>query len=106
MIDYLNYGKQVQSSLKQPQNKPNIRVPNLGGWLEYKLNQTELNYVWSCVNDQEVKESWSHNLAGNIDSSFILKDKNNWFFNNTLKPLIDSYENTFKDQWKNPIGKD
>tara|TARA_B100000131_G_C17833493_1_gene498771 strand:- start:11 stop:688 length:678 start_codon:yes stop_codon:yes gene_type:complete len=106
MIDYLNYGKQVQSSLKQPQNKPNIRVPNLGGWLEYKLNQTELNYVWSCVNDQEVKESWSHNLAGNIDSSFILKDKNNWFFNNTLKPLIDSYENTFKDQWKNPICSD
>ena len=26
MIDYLNYGKQVQSIVKEPQNKPNIKI--------------------------------------------------------------------------------
>ena len=101
MIDYLNYDKQVQSSLKEPQNKPNIKTPNNCGWLEYKLNKKELNYVWSCVNDQEVdKENWSHHLAGNIDGSFKLEDKNDWFFNNTLTPLINFYEQSFGNQSK------
>ena len=101
MIDYLNYGKQVQSIVKEPQNKPNIKIPNTGGWLEYRLTKTELNYVWSCVNDQEVnKESWSHNLAGNIDGSFKLEDKNDWFFNNTITPLINFYDQSFENQAK------
>ena len=108
MIDYLNYGKQVQiPNDKEQRNTPKIKIPKSQGWLEYRLNQTELNYVWSCVNHQEVKKNnWSHNLAGNIDGSFKLEDKNDWFFNNTLKPLINSYENTFKDQWRNSICSD
>ena len=102
MIDYLNYGKQVHSIPKEPQSEIKICVPKTShGWLEYKLNQTELNYVWSCVNDQEVKRnSWSHNLAGNIDGSFKLEDKNDWFFNNTLTPLINFYEQSFGKQSK------
>ena len=101
MIDYLNYGKQVQSIPKEPQSKTKICIPQSNhGWLEYKLDQTELNYLWSCVNDQEVKKSWSHNLAGNIDSSFLLKDKNNWFFNNTLINLVDSYGESFENLGK------
>ena len=74
MIDYLNYGKQVQSITKEPRSIGKASRPENLGWLEYKLDQTELNYLWSCVNDQEVKKSWSHNLAGNIDSSFLLKE--------------------------------
>ena len=102
MIDYLNYGKKVESIPKEPQPKIKVCTPKSShGWLEYKLNQTELNYVWSCVNHQEVKRnSWSHNLAGNIDGSFKLEDKNNWFFNNTLTPLINYYEDVFENQSK------
>ena len=97
MIDYLNYGKQVQSIPKEPESKIRSCVPNSNhGWLEYKLNQTELDYVWSCVNDQEVdKENWSHKLAGNISNSYLLEDKNDWFYNTTIIPLIDRYESTF-----------
>ena len=102
MIDYLNYGKQVQSIPKEPQSEIKVCSPQSShGWLEYKLNQTELNYVWSCVNHQEVKENeWTQNLAGNIDSSFLLEDKNDWFFNNTLTPLINFYEQSFGNQSK------
>ena len=108
MVDYLNYGKKVESIPKEPQSEIKICTPkSIHGWLEYKLNQTELNHVWSCVNDQEVdKENWSDHLAGNIDGSFKLEDKNDWFFNNTLKPLINSYENTFKNQWGASICSD
>tara|TARA_B100001996_G_scaffold280900_1_gene221342 strand:+ start:1774 stop:2391 length:618 start_codon:yes stop_codon:yes gene_type:complete len=94
---------------KRPQStQPKIKVctpQSSHGWLEYKLNQTELDYVWSCVNDK--RNSWSHNLAGNIEGSYKLEDRNDWFFNNTLTSLVNSYENTFEslgdkdvlDQW-------
>ena len=106
MIDYLNYGKQVQSIPKEPQSKIKICIPQSShGWLEYKLNQTELNYLWSCVNHKE--NEYTQYLVGNIDSSFLLEDKNNWFFNNTITPLINHYENTFGYQaQKVPIFKD
>ena len=105
MIDYLNYGKQVQSIVKEPKNEPKIQSPIPCGWSEYKLNQTELNYVWSCVNHKE--NEWTQNLVGNIDSSFLLEDKNDWFFNNTITPLINHYENTFGYQaQKVPIFRD
>ena len=61
MIDYLNYGKQVQSIVKEPKNEPKIQSPIPCGWSEYKLNQTELNYVWSCVNHKE--NEWTQNLV-------------------------------------------
>ena len=100
MIDYLNYGKQVQSIPKEPRSEIKICTPKSShGWLEYKLNQTELDYVWSCVN-QEDKVDWSHHLVGNIDSSFLLEDKDDWFFNNTLIPLMDVYEKTFENLGK------
>ena len=102
MIDYLNYGKQVKSVPKEPQSKITACVPSSPiWWLEYKLNQTELDYVWSCVNHQEVKRNdWTHHLVGNIDSSFKLEDKNNWFFNNTLTNLIDQYKRSFTTNWE------
>ena len=41
-----------------------------------------------------------------ITGSFKLEDKNDWFFNNTLTPLINSYGNMFEDQWRNAICSD
>ena len=99
MIDYLNYGKQVQSIPKEPRSEIKLCLPpSPFGWLEYKLNQTELNHVWSCVNYKQ--NEWTQNLVGNIDSSFLLEDKNDWFFNNTLTPLINFYEQSFGNQSK------
>ena len=91
MVDYLNYGKQVQSSLKEPKNEPKIQSPMPCGWLEYKLDTKEMDYLWRCV-DKKSEHKLNYRLAGNIDSSFALEDKDDWFFNKTIIPLIDFYE--------------
>jgi hypothetical protein len=66
--------------------------PNLG-WLECNLTQQEIDYVWGCVKNK--KENYKSSLAGYIDSSFVLEDKYNWFFNNTLIDLIQAYGDQF-----------
>tara|TARA_B100000427_G_C15477934_1_gene581583 strand:+ start:802 stop:1467 length:666 start_codon:yes stop_codon:yes gene_type:complete len=93
MIDYINYGKKIQ---KEPQNTPNIKIPNQLGWMEYKLNTQEMDYIWKCINMKQ--EKMNKFLAGNIDSSFVLEDKNDWFFNNTLTYLINACEKSFGPQ--------
>ena len=27
--------------------------PPTGGWLEYKLNKQEMDYVWKCINNKK-----------------------------------------------------
>tara|TARA_B100001996_G_scaffold325396_1_gene271289 strand:+ start:70 stop:723 length:654 start_codon:yes stop_codon:yes gene_type:complete len=72
------------------------KTPGNHGWLEYKLNKIELDYVWKCVNERNEKHC-NKVLAGNIDSSFGLTDKDNWFFNNTISSLIDLYNSLFHE---------
>ena len=71
-------------------------VPPNHGWLEYKLNKIELDYVWKCIDERPI-DHCNNVLAGNIDSSFPLNDKDKWFFNNTLTPLISLYDDTFSN---------
>tara|TARA_B100000287_G_C20379299_1_gene680887 strand:+ start:60 stop:701 length:642 start_codon:yes stop_codon:yes gene_type:complete len=69
-----------------------IRPSNLG-WLEYKLDTQEMDYVWRCIENKKGK--YKFHLAGIIDSSYELNDRNDWFFNNTIKPLIIEYSHNF-----------
>ncbi len=73
--------------------------PKNHGWYEVKLNQQELDYVWKCVNDNKKgkEDNAKGGLAGNIDSSWWLKDRGNWFFKNTLEPLAEKYREEFAD---------
>ena len=66
-----------------------IRPLNFG-WLEYKLGEEEMKYVWKCIENKQ--EDCKKILAGNIDSSFHLKDEDDWFFGNTITPLIHRYK--------------
>ena len=61
-------------------------VPDNIGWLEYDLSKDELDYVWKCINNKE-QQSITSTLAGNISSSFALKDTNDWFFTNCITKL-------------------
>ena len=72
-----------------------VRVihPRNYGWLEKKLSTQEMNYLWKCIDNR--KESNKSRLAGNIHESNILIDENNWFYENTLIPLIQQYANEF-----------
>jgi hypothetical protein len=68
--------------------------PNLG-WLECNLSDEEINHLWKCVkgSSQCVKKE----LAGNISHSYDLNDLNDYFFNNTITPLIEIYKTFFID---------
>tara|TARA_R100000005_G_C4891009_1_gene137851 strand:+ start:42 stop:698 length:657 start_codon:yes stop_codon:yes gene_type:complete len=72
-----------------------VSPPNLG-WLEKKLSEKEMDYVWKCV-DNRKKESYKSKLAGNITGSNELSDKSDWFFTNTLKPLCNVYADHFEN---------
>ena len=71
-----------------------IHPPNLG-WLEKKLSDQEIDYLWRCVENR--KESNKLQLAGNIHQSNVLDDKSDWFFNHTLRPLCVEYTNRFEN---------
>ena len=75
---------------KKDDNIKMITPDNLG-WYEVKLLPQELEYVWKCVNDHKESDRFNGSLAGNIDSSYLLKDRSDWFFNNTLAPLCKKY---------------
>ena len=77
--------------------KEEIKViqPATLGWLEYKLNPQEMDYVWRCIKNK--KESYNDQLAGQLSYSNALVDRSDWFYMNTLKSLIIEYEK----QWRN-----
>ena len=63
------------------------------GWLEYKLSQQDLNHLNKSIKNKT--EQWNHNLAGNISKSYVLEDKDNWFFKNVLQLCIAKYIEEF-----------
>ena len=74
-----------------------VSPPNLG-WLQYKLNKKELDYVWKCIDSKQ--KDVSHMLAGNLSGSYKLEDKNNWFLDTVLTPLSLTYAKDFLDMAK------
>ena len=70
-----------------------IRPKNFG-WLEKKLSDKEMEYLWKCI-DNKKQQSFKKQLAGQIHESNILNDKSDWFFNHTIKPLLVKYAEEF-----------
>ena len=71
-----------------------IHPPNLG-WLEYKLNSKEMDYVWRCIENK--KEKTNKILAGNISASYSLMDRGDWFWLNVISPLEMRYAAEFRN---------
>tara|TARA_R100001480_G_C4677462_1_gene174350 strand:+ start:88 stop:735 length:648 start_codon:yes stop_codon:yes gene_type:complete len=67
--------------------------PNLG-YLEIKLPPTVLKFLGSSIKNKDNKK---HNprLAGNIGSSYLIPDKDNWFFSKVICPCIEKYGKYF-----------
>ena len=80
-------------------------VPPNFGWLEKKLSSVEMDYLWRCVNNRG--KNWKDNLVGQIHESNQLTDKSDWFFINTLKPLMSEYRIRFDNLGKRTpiVGK-
>ena len=59
------------------------------GIIKEKLNNKEMNKLKSYIKNK--KNNVSKTLAGNINDSFAIEDKDNWFFNNVLLNLMNKY---------------
>ena len=65
----------------------NVIRPNVLGWVEYKLSDKEMDYIWRCVdNKKQVKRE-----GGTYD----LLDRGDWFFTNCLTSGIKDYASEF-----------
>jgi len=73
-------------------NKPITPIDQ--GWMQRKLNTQEMEYLWKCI-DNKSKKDYRTQLAGNISNSYVLSDRGDWFWYNTINPLIKDYEKYF-----------
>ena len=69
-----------------------IHPPALG-WLEKKLSNKEMEYLWKCIDNR--KGTKKHQLAGQLHESNNLIDKSDWFWQHTLHPLCKKYYKEF-----------
>ena len=59
------------------------------GIIKEKLDNKSMKRLKSYIKNK--KQNMSEILAGNINDSFAIEDKDNWFFNNVLLTLINQY---------------
>ena len=64
-------------------------LPNIG-YIKSKLDKEAMKRLKSYIKNK--KGSHKSSLAGNINKSYNLKDKDNWFFENVLLKLLHEYE--------------
>ena len=57
-------------------------VPSQTGWIEVELDNIEIDFLWKSIENKG--KSHKSELVGNIDSSYEIFDKDNWFYDNTL----------------------
>ena len=79
---------------KEQEQMKFIHPPNIG-WIEKKLSDKEMDYLWKCIDNR--KESHKKSLAGNINESNRLIDRSDWFYNKTLLPLVKEYGTQFEN---------
>tara|TARA_R110000824_G_scaffold53973_2_gene148949 strand:+ start:1096 stop:1740 length:645 start_codon:yes stop_codon:yes gene_type:complete len=67
--------------------------PNLG-YLEIKFPSKVLKFLDDAIKNKDKKK---HNpqLVGNIGSSYLIQDKDDWFFDRVISPCIINYNNFF-----------
>ena len=66
-----------------------FRFFNNVGIIETTLSPQVITKLNTCIENPYRKKN--NRLAGNISKSFELQDKNDWFFNTVLNPLIKDY---------------
>ena len=69
-------------------------------WIDTRLNEEEMNFlngVIAASSEGQKSEDWKENAAGNVSRCDLI-DKDNWFFETTLKKLT---ERMFYRDWDN-----
>ena len=63
-------------------------LPNIG-FIKSKLNKEAIDKLNLYIKNK--KDNYKSSLAGNISKSYLIKDKDNWFFKNVLLKLLNEY---------------
>ena len=74
------------------------------GWLQTELPKIVMlrlqNYIETAGKNPK---DWGSHLAGNISKSLLMEDKDRWFFQTVLIPLIDKFMGYYPE-YRNIIG--
>ena len=74
------------------------KAPEVLGWLEVTLDDTEIQFLWDCIREGEkVRENYKKKLAGTISESWTLIDKDDWLWENVLLKLCGRYASEFEN---------
>jgi len=66
------------------------------GWIATDLPKSVMTRLESYIEHaKEASSNLNSGLAGNISKSLNLEDKDNWFFETILVPLIDHFQKTY-----------
>jgi hypothetical protein len=60
-------------------------------WIDTRLSEEEMKFLNDAISKKN-KENHSDHLAGNISKSELIEDEDNWFFESSLKKLIEKKE--------------
>jgi hypothetical protein len=66
-------------------------------WIDTRLNEETMKFLNDAISEKNLKK-WNHSLTGHISKSELINDKDNWFFNSSLKQLT---EKMFYRDWIN-----
>ena len=73
-------------------NLINFVNPNNYGFFEIDLTENIIDYLWKISNKAKNKgNSIKGQLAGNISCSYSVEDENNYFYNEIIVPILESY---------------
>ena len=77
--------------------------PRNYGWIEYKMHDEVVKHMWDCINTSK-GNSVKEELVGQIDKSYLLKDKDNLLWKSALNKLCIEYNNRWSnDHCKIPL---
>ena len=67
-------------------------LPN-NGWIEGKLDNREMDYLWKCIENRG--KDIKNNLIGHVDGSYVLNDREDWFYKNVIERMMVGYHDVF-----------
>jgi hypothetical protein len=72
-------------------------IPKQLGWLEAKLSSEAMDRLWFCIQKYTGVEKYNQELTGNLSNSWLMKDDDDWFYNNVLLKLCCQYANSYRN---------
>ena len=78
---------------KEKSDEKIIRPENWG-WIEKKLDQSSIDYLWRCI-DKKGEKIKDNLIFAHVDEVYLLLDRGDWFFHHVVEPLALDYEREF-----------